>query len=85
PPSFRLVVSDYPGYQTLLKGLKPRPRQRVVGLRFEDPAAQQAARIVVGERGCAEARAPRLGPWGPARRRLEQHDLEEVASTRLLI
>ncbi len=74
-----------PGYQNLLKGLKPSTRQRFVALRFDYPAAQQEARILVGESGCAEALAQRLVQLGQALRRLEQHDLEEVASTRLLI
>ncbi len=85
PPSFMLVVSYNPGYQNLLKGLKPSTRQRFVALRFDYPAARQEARILVGESGCAEALAQRLVQLGQALRRLEQHDLEEVASTRLLI
>ncbi|PXC03125.1 AAA family ATPase, partial [Pseudomonas aeruginosa] len=85
PPSFMLVVSYNPGYQNLLKGLKPSTRQRFVALRFDYPAAQQEARILVGESGCAETLAQRLVQLGQALRRLEQHDLEEVASTRLLI
>ncbi|MHA5860926.1 transcriptional regulator NirQ, partial [Pseudomonas aeruginosa] len=51
PPSFMLVVSYNPGYQNLLKGLKPSTRQRFVALRFDYPAAQQEARILVGESG----------------------------------
>lgn len=71
PPSFMLVVSYNPGYQNLLKGLKPSTRQRFVALRFDYPAAQQEARILVGESGCAEALAQRLVQLGQALRRLE--------------
>ncbi|WP_134444981.1 transcriptional regulator NirQ, partial [Pseudomonas aeruginosa] len=66
PPSFMLVVSYNPGYQNLLKGLKPSTRQRFVALRFDYPAAQQEARILVGESGCAEALAQRLVQLGQA-------------------
>ena len=37
PPGFMLVVSYNPGYQNLLKGMKPSTRQRFVALRFDYP------------------------------------------------
>ncbi len=41
PPEFMLVVSYNPGYQNLLKGMKPSTRQRFVSIRFDFPAEQQ--------------------------------------------
>ena len=38
PPEFMLVVSYNPGYQNLLKGMKPRTRQRFVAMSFDFPA-----------------------------------------------
>jgi nitric oxide reductase NorQ protein len=35
PPEFMLVVSYNPGYQNMLKGMKPSTRQRFVSMRFD--------------------------------------------------
>src|SRR6218665_1437588 len=85
PPGFMLVVSYNPGYQNLLKGMKPSTRQRFVALRFDYPGAEEECHIVAREAQVGEALARRLVALGQDIRRLEQHDLEEVASTRLLI
>src|SRR5690606_34658444 len=85
PPGFMLVVSYNPGYQNLLKGMKPSTRQRFVAMRFDYPAASEEVRIVASEAGVGTALASTVVELGQALRRLEQHDLEEVASTRLLI
>ena len=85
PPGFMLVVSYNPGYQNLLKGMKPSTRQRFVAMRFDYPGEAEEIRIVASEAGVDELLAARIVKLGQALRRLEQHDLEEVASTRLLI
>ena len=85
PPGFMLVVSYNPGYQNLLKGMKPSTRQRFVALRFDYPAVAEEERIVANEAQVDIALAAQVVKLGQALRRLEQHDLEEVASTRLLI
>ena len=85
PPGFMLVVSYNPGYQNLLKGMKPSTRQRFVAMRFDYPSEAEEIRIVASEAGVDELLAARIVKLGQALRRLEQHDLEEVASTRLLI
>ena len=85
PPGFMLVVSYNPGYQNLLKGMKPSTRQRFVALRFDYPAAADEERIVANEAQVDASLAAQIVKLGQALRRLEQHDLEEVASTRLLI
>jgi nitric oxide reductase NorQ protein len=72
PPEFMLVISYNPGYQNLLKGLKPSTRQR-----FEVP--------FWARRPCSPALAAHLVQLAQALRRLTDHDLEETASTRLLV
>ncbi len=84
-PGFMLVVSYNPGYQNLLKGLKPSTRQRFVALTLGYPAPALEARIVATESGCDTATATRLVALAQALRRLTEHDLEETASTRLLV
>jgi len=85
PPSFMLVVSYNPGYQNLLKGLKPSTRQRFVSMRFDFPGAEREVSILIGETGCDADLAKRLVGIGNAFRALKDRDLEEVASTRLLV
>ncbi|MEI2677720.1 MAG: CbbQ/NirQ/NorQ/GpvN family protein [Burkholderiaceae bacterium] len=85
PPGFMLVISYNPGYQNLLKGLKPSTRQRFVALTLSYPAAAVERSIVEAEGGCATAVAAQLVQLAQALRRLTEHDLEEAVSTRLLV
>jgi nitric oxide reductase NorQ protein len=85
PPSFMLVVSYNPGYQNFLKGMKPSTRQRFVALRFDFPSAARELEILRGETDCDPMLAERLVNLGRAIRALKDVDLEEVASTRLLV
>lgn len=85
PPTFMLVVSYNPGYQNFLKGMKPSTRQRFVSMSFDFPDAHQEEAILVGETGIDADTAKRLVSIAIAFRALRDHDLEEVASTRLLI
>ncbi len=85
PPEFMLVVSYNPGYQNLFKTLKPSTRQRFVALSFDFPAPDLEAKIVIQESALDPARAQRLVELGQRLRELDGHDLEEVASTRLLV
>jgi len=84
-PDFMLVVSYNPGYQNLLKGMKPSTRQRFVALRFDYPSKALEQEIIIKETGVEANLAYTLVELAHALRRLEQHDLDEVASTRLLI
>jgi len=85
PSGFMLVISYNPGYQNLLKGLKPSTRQRFVALTLGYPAPAVERAIVQAESGCPAATAARLVQLAQALRRLTEHDLEETASTRLLV
>lgn len=84
-PGFMLVVSYNPGYQNLLKGMKPSTRQRFVALRFDYPAPALEQEIIIKETGVDPHIANKLVELALALRRLEKSDLDEVASTRLLI
>ncbi|MCX8016876.1 MAG: CbbQ/NirQ/NorQ/GpvN family protein [Rhodocyclaceae bacterium] len=85
PDSFMLVVSYNPGYQNFLKGMKPSTRQRFLALRFDFPDAAREEAILIGETGCDALTAKRLVSIGRSLRALKDVDLEEVASTRLLV
>ena len=84
-PGFMLVLSYNPGYQHLLKGLKPSTRQRFVALSLGYPSPVLEAQIVQSESGCTPEVALQLVRLAQALRRLTEHDLEETASTRLLV
>ena len=85
PPSFMLIVSYNPGYQNLMKGLKPSTRQRFIALRFDFPDPKREQAIITGETGCDTATAVQLVELGRSFRTLGEHDLDEVPSTRLLV
>lgn len=85
PPEFMLVISYNPGYQNLLKGLKPSTRQRFVALGLDYPVPSIEAGIVEKEAGVSADCASQLVRLATALRRLTDHDLEETASTRLLV
>ena len=85
PPEFMLVVSYNPGYQSILKTLKPSTRQRFLALEFDFPPPEQEAEIVAGESGLKLERCRPLVQLAGQFRALKGQDLEEGASTRLLI
>ena len=85
PPSLMLVVSYNPGYQNLLKGMKPSTRQRFVSMRFDFPRPEQEEAVLIGETACPPDLAKRLVAIAGALRSLKDRDLEESASTRLLV
>ncbi|MGY4374370.1 nitric oxide reductase NorQ protein [Bradyrhizobium sp. i1.3.6] len=69
PKSFMLVVSYNPGYQTLLKALKPSTRQRFVAVEFGFLAPEQEIAVVAAESGLAPDYVRPAGPAGrPAAR-----------------
>jgi nitric oxide reductase NorQ protein len=84
-PEFLLVISYNPGYQSVLKDLKPSTRQRFVSLDFDYPDIERETRIVAHESGVDAASAERLAVVGERVRNLREHGFEEGVSTRLLI
>ncbi|CBL47292.1 Putative chaperone required for maturation of nitric oxide reductase [gamma proteobacterium HdN1] len=85
PDNFMLVVSYNPGYQNALKSLKPSTRQRFLALQFNFPPPAVEARIVATESGVGANMAERIVALAGRLRTLAQQDLEEAASTRLLV
>jgi len=84
-PDFLLVISYNPGYQSVLKDLKPSTRQRFVSLEFDYPDVEVEATIVEHESGASPDLARRLAMIGHATRNLRERGLEEGVSTRLLV
>ena len=84
-PDFLLVISYNPGYQSVLKDLKPSTRQRFVSLAFDYPSIDVEATIIAHESGVDAALAQRLALIGEKVRNLREHGFEEGVSTRLLI
>ncbi len=85
PPEFMLVVSYNPGYQNLLKGMKPSTRQRFIAMRFDYPDGATETEIIQKETAIGADIASQLIDLAQALRVLKDHDLEESASTRLLV
>ena len=84
-PGFQLVVSYNPGYQRVLKDLKPSTRQRFVAMDLDFPSAEVEARIVEHESGVDGPMARALVSLAVRIRHLRDRGLAEVPSTRLLI
>jgi nitric oxide reductase NorQ protein len=85
PADFMLVVSYNPGYQNLLKSLKPSTRQRFLAIEFDYPKPLVEAEIVAAESGLALDRCRRLVDLAGRLRGLKGQDLEEGCSTRLVV
>ena len=84
-PSFMLAVSYNPGYQSVLKDLKPSTRQRFVSLTFAYPSTELEQQIVAKEGSIDTTLAGQLVKLAQMTRGLKESGLPEGASTRLLI
>ncbi len=84
-PQFMLILSFNPGYQSIMKDLKPSTRQRFVSLEFNYPHEENEIAIVSRESGVDEDTAKRLVRLGHMTRNLKEKGLDEGGSTRLLI
>ncbi|MFL4471282.1 CbbQ/NirQ/NorQ/GpvN family protein [Tateyamaria armeniaca] len=85
PKDFMLVASYNPGYQNVLKRLKPSTRQRFLSITFDFPDPETELAVLNSESGLDAARAKPLVRLAGYIRRLSGMDLEEGVSTRLLI
>lgn len=85
PKDFVLVASFNPGYQTVLKEMKPSTRQRFVVLPFDYPEADLEAEIVAKEGGGGKEQAKRLAEFARRVRQNKDLVLRETVSTRLLV
>jgi nitric oxide reductase NorQ protein len=84
-PGFMLVASYNPGYQNILKTMKPSTRQRFVSLDFTFPRPEHEIPVVARESGLAEERVKPLVRLANKFRALKGQDLEEGTSTRLVV
>jgi len=85
PDDFMLVVSYNPGYQHILKSLKPSTRQRFVAMSFDFPPPQVERDIVARESGLPADQCAALVNLAASLRDMKGQDLEEGVSTRLLV
>lgn len=82
---FQLTISYNPGYQSAVKDLKESTKQRFLAITFDYPSTETEAAIVSRESGADEAMAGLLVEIAVRSRNLQNHGLEEGASTRMLI
>ena len=85
PPNFMLVASYNPGYQHILKTMKPSTRQRFVALSLDFPERDVEVQIITTESRLATGVCMGLVNLAQRIRALKGQDLEEGVSTRLLI
>jgi len=84
-PTFMVVISYNPGYQSIRKNLKPSTKQRFVALDFVYPPPEKETVIVATEGKIDRQTAERLVLLGNDIRNISTIDLEEGISTRSLI
>ena len=84
-PDFQLVISYNPGYQSLMKDLKPSTKQRFTAFDFDYPEATLETQIVAQESGLDAGTAAMLVKIAQTARNLKGHGLDEGLSTRMLI
>jgi len=82
---FQLVISYNPGYQSLMKDLKPSTKQRFGAMDFDYPSEEIEADIVAKESGADPEIAGKLVQIAHRTRNLKGHGLDEGISTRLLV
>ena len=83
---FMLVISYNPGYQTVLKDLKPSTKQRFIAINFDFPPEEVERKILVREvPGTRPEIAQQLVAIGRKARLLKDHGLEEAPSPRALV
>lgn len=84
-PDFLLVVSYNPGYQASAKDLKPSTRQRFLAIEFRYPDVALETEIVAHEAGVDVSLAGQLAFLADRLRNLDEADIIEGPSTRLLV
>ena len=84
-PDFQLVISYNPGYQSLMKDLKPSTKQRFAALDFDYPEEGIETEVVARESAVDNETAGKLVQIAHRARNLKGHGLDEGISTRLLV
>jgi nitric oxide reductase NorQ protein len=84
-PDFLLVVSYNPGYQATTKDLKPSTRQRFLAIEFNYPDVELETEIIAHEADIDAGTARSLAFIGDRLRNLDDADIIDGPSTRLLV
>jgi nitric oxide reductase NorQ protein len=84
-PDFLLVVSYNPGYQAASKDLKPSTRQRFMAIEFDYPDVDRETEVIAHEAGVETDVAGSLATIGDHLRNLDDADIIDGPSTRLLV
>jgi len=84
-PDFMLVASYNPGYQNVLKGMKPSTKQRFISLTFNYPKPKIEEEVIIKESEVSTEMAQKLVTIAGEIRQLDDTDIKEVVSTRLLV
>jgi nitric oxide reductase NorQ protein len=84
-PEFMLIVSYNPGYQSILKDLKPSTRQRMVSIELGFPPPDIELEVILKESAVDKTVAEDLVRLTSAIRKLDIAGMPEVSSTRSLI
>ncbi len=84
-PDFLLVVSYNPGYQATVKDLKPSTRQRFIAIEFHYPDVDLETEIIAHEADLDTGTAKQLAFLGDRLRNLDEADIIDGPSTRLLV
>ncbi|MEZ5552526.1 MAG: AAA family ATPase [Pseudomonadales bacterium] len=73
-PDFLLVISYNPGYQNVLKDLKPSTRQRFIAIDFDYPDVEHESEIIANESGVDAEYALDLARLGQKVRQLKHRE-----------
>jgi nitric oxide reductase NorQ protein len=84
-PDFLLVVSYNPGYQATVKDLKPSTRQRFIAIEFSYPDVDLETEIIAHEADLDKDVAHQLAFLGDRLRNLDEAEIIDGPSTRLLV
>lgn len=82
---FMMVLSYNPGYQSIVKDLKPSTKQRFTSLLFDYPDIDVETSIIQSESGLSAEVSRSMAEMGANIRQLKGYGLDEGVSTRLLV
>ena len=84
-PDFMMALSYNPGYQSIVKDLKPSTKQRFTSVLFEYPDIEVETGIIQSESGISAEMSRKMAEMGANIRQLKGYGLDEGVSTRLLV
>ncbi len=84
-PSFMMILSYNPGYQSIVKDLKQSTKQRFASIHFAHPNVETETEIIRTESGLDKTQSRKLAEMGSKIRQLKGFGLDEGVSSRLLV